>query len=273
MEISINDLSFKGQFKSLDEAKYCVKKIAFASLASKKLTGNEPVRRTRLLASRPFIGDKTIDQFKIELLKSKKPEDQTLLTVLLTNVVQGPFIDNSELNADVKEIQSVCKEPVDGSSLHYYLSKERESIHALISAENSGAYNSSYFEIEVPGLRVVKVINIITDACCENYTRRYESSPKHKIKKDKVIAGKLHSKMDLSDSVAQDCLNNGFQVLHSKYVYFFTNEQWYEFPQHVDGRYHGYPIGTPGNNVFINRIKRVFGEPPYKDTGYKFCAL
>ncbi|MEZ8095763.1 hypothetical protein ACED51_16820 [Photobacterium swingsii] len=273
MEVSINDLSFKGQFKSFDEVKSCIKKIACSSMASMELTGHSSVRRTRQLVGRPLIGDKTIDEFKIELFQSGNPADSTLLTNLLVNVVQGPFIDDSELNEELKQTQSICKEPVEGSSLHAYLSKEEESVHAVISAEKSKEYNHSNFKIKVPGIKEVMVLNLITDACCKQYSRKYEPNPKHAIRKDKKVAGKVHSKMDLSDSVAQDCLRNGIQILNNKYVYFFTNDQWYEFPQHTSGCYHGYPIGTPGNNAIINRIKRVFGEPPYKDTGYKFCTL
>ncbi|WP_052239052.1 hypothetical protein [Pectobacterium carotovorum] len=272
MDVSINDLSFKGQFLSYEEARSCIEKIALSSLASKVLTGNSPVRRTRGLSLRPFIGDKTIEEFKIELFQSKKPQDSLLLTNLLVNVVQGPFIDDAELNEELKEIQSICNEPVNGSSLHAYLSKEDESIHALISAERSEVYNGSILKLTVPGKKDLIVINIITDVCCKKYFRKYEGNPKHEIKEDKVVAGKLHSKMDLSDSLAQECLNNGFQILGNKHIYFFTNEKWYEFSEHTSGCYHGYPIGMPSNNFIINRIKRVFGEPPYNIDGYSFCT-
>lgn len=273
MEVSINDLSFKGQFKSFEEARSCIEKIACSSMASMELTGYSPVRRTRQLVRRPLIGDKTIEEFKIELFQSGKPEDSTLLTNLLVNVVQGPFIDESELNEKLNQTRSICEEPVEGSSLHAYLSKEEESVHAVISAEKSEAYDCQSFNIKVPDGKEVLVLNLRTEACCKMYSRKYEANPKHAIREDKNVAGKVHTKMDLSDSIAQECLNNGIQVLGNKYVYTFTNEQWYEFPPHTSGCYHGYPIGTPGNNATVNRIKRVFGEPPYNNTGYKFCTL
>ncbi|HHX8345883.1 TPA: hypothetical protein ACVOYS_004619 [Vibrio alginolyticus] len=272
MEVSINDLSFKGQFTSDEEAKACLLKIAATSLQSKKLTGNMPVRRTKDLVSRPLVGDKTIKDFQIDLYSSNKPEDQKILGALLTNIVQGPFINSSELNEELKDFKSVCDETIEGSSIHAYLSKENESINALISAEHIEQYNNPLIKFELPNKKEITVLNFLADTCCNNYIRKYEANKKHLIKEDKVVAGKVHSKMDLSDSSAQECLDNGFQVLGNKYVYYFTNDQWYEFPQHTLGCYHGYPIGTPTNMVTVNRIKRVFGNPPYEATGYKFCT-
>ncbi|TOM31099.1 hypothetical protein CGH78_21395 [Vibrio parahaemolyticus] len=271
MEVSINELSFKGQFASIEEARSCIRNIASSSFASKKLTGNSPVRRTKALEKRPFIGGKTIEEFKIELFQSKRPEDSQLLTQLLVSVVQGPFIDDSELNPDLAEAKSICKEPVGGTALHAYLSKGDESIHALISADKSGFYDCPMIELTYQGNKIT-VLNFLSDTCCQSYVRVYEANPKHAIQKDKIVAGKQHSKMDLSDTLAQECLDLGFQVLGGKYVYYFTNGKWYEFPQHTVGCYHGYPIGNPTNEAIINRIKRVFGEPPYELPGYKFCT-
>lgn len=273
MDVSINDLSFQGQFKSFEEAKSCIHKIVLSSMASKELTGYKPVRRTRQLANRPLIGNKTIDEFKIELFQSKRPEDSTLLTNLLANIVQGPFINDSELNDELKTIRSICDNPIDGSSLHAYVSKEEESVHAVISAEKSNEYNNPTLKIKVSAIKEIVVLNLMSEDNCKQYYRKYEVNTKHAIREDKTVAGKTHTKMDLSTSIAQECLNNGIQILNNKYVYVFTNGQWYEFPQHTNGCYHGYPIGMPGNNAIINRIKRVFGEPPYENTGYKFCSL
>lgn len=271
MEVSINDLSFKGQFQSIDEARSCIKKIAGSSIASQKLTGNSPVRRTKDLASRPFIGDKTIDEFRYELFNSTLPEDKQLLQLLLVNVVQGPFINDSELSPHIEEVESICKESISGTALHAYLSKTDESINAVISAEKSGFYDHSTIKLDVSG-KEVTILNLLSNTCCNGYFRTYQANPKHTILKSKIVNGKQHSKMDLSDLLAQECLDNGFQILNERYVYYFTNGQWYEFPQHTVGAYHGYPIGNPSNEATINRIKKVFGEPPYELLGYKFCT-
>lgn len=272
MEVSINDLSFKGQFKSNEEAGACLLKIATLSFQSKKLTGNMPVRRSKDLASRPLIGNKTINDFRMELYDSNKPEDQKLLSAILANIVQGPFIKGEELNKELKDIRSICDESIDGSSIHAYLSKESESINALISAENTEKYNVHILKFELPNKKEITILNFLTDACYNNYIRKYEANKKHLIKEDKLVEGKIHSKMDLSDSFSQECLDNGFQVLGNRYVYYFTHGQWYEFPQHTLGCFHGYPIGTPNNIAILNRIKRVFGDPPYDIPGYKFCT-
>ncbi len=272
MEVSINDLSFKGQFKSDEEAKFFLKEISRAALASKKITGNKPVRRTRQLSLRPLIGGKTIEEFKMELHNSKRPEDKTILGIILTNLGQGPFIDDTELDQNFAGFTSICAEKVDGSSIHAYLSKTDESINALISAGNSNEYSGPVLKFESCDGKEITVFNFTTAACCNGFYRTYEVNSKHIIRKDKVVAGNVHSKMDLTDALAQQCLDNGFQVLGHRSVYYFINQKWYEFPRHHTGIYHGYPIGLPSNDAIINRIKKVFGEPPYSTLGYKFCT-
>ncbi|MEL4340845.1 hypothetical protein AAEH92_09060 [Shewanella xiamenensis] len=267
MEVSINDLSFKGQFESFEQVESCINNLAIIATASMQLTGYSPIRRTKKLASRAIIGDKTIEEFKIELSQSKNPRHSSLLTQLLITIVQGPFIDSLELKEELKQTKSICGEEIEGTSLHAYLSKDDNSVNAVISADKSG-----YDDLPILYLnKSAKILNLHNEACCKTYARVYEANPKHTILKDKMVDGKIHSKMDLDDDIAQQCLVNGIQVLGHKYVYAFANNRWYEFPQHTLGCYHGYPIGNPGNNVLINKIKKVFGDPPYSNTGYKFC--
>ncbi|MFM5567734.1 hypothetical protein ACET8I_14415 [Aeromonas veronii] len=271
MEVAINDLSFQGQFNDIQEVTKCILNISKVSEASRKLTGNGIIRRTKTLSSRPLIGEKTIDEFHCELFSSKDPKDQMLLTMLLTSIIKGPFIKDDEFSEETKEIKSTCGASVDKSALHAYISKQNNAIHSVISAVKSQHYTESEIIINIaPGVKKT-IINFTTDDSCNAYLRTYESNQKHAIKADKYVNGKLHSKMDINDMDAQACLNNGFQILGDNSVYYFFNKQWYQFPTHVSGHYHGYPIGNPTNNAAINKIISVFGAPPYENTGYCFC--
>lgn len=271
MEVAINDLSFQGQFKDVEEVKKCILNISMVSNASRKLSGSGIVRRTKALSSRPLIGDKTIYNFHYELFSSLDPKDRTLSTILLTSIIQGPFIKDDEFSDTKKEIKSTCGAPVEKSALHAYISKKNDAIHSVISAIEAQHYTEPVITIEIaPGVKKT-VINFTTDENCSAYLRRYEANPKHAIKEDRYVHGKLYSRMDINDVDAQRCLDNGFQILGEDSVYCFFNNQWYQFPTHVTGHFHGYPIGKPTNNSAINKITSVFGEPPYENTGYCFC--
>lgn len=272
MDIAINDLSFKGQFESFDDMASCINTIAKISELSKKLNGNKPLRRTRNLAQRYITGDKTIQMFFNELLQRKDPKLQDLITMSLANIVQGPFIKQDELDEKIKKTKSICGEEIDGTAIHAYLSKKEESVHALISAPNSGYDCGIMFKVKIEKDKERTILNFITDACCSPLLRLYQANEKHAIIRDKIVGGNVYTRMDLDDNSAQACLDNGIQIIGSKYVYAFSQGKWYEFPPHTQGCYHGYPIGTPGNSAELNHIIRIFGQPPYSELGYKFCT-
>ncbi|BBT68279.1 hypothetical protein WP8S18E04_36630 [Aeromonas caviae] len=271
MEVAINDLSFQGQFNNIEDVKKCMLNISKVCEASRKLTGNGIIRRTKTLSSRPLTSEKTIYDFFHGLYLSKNPQDSTLLTTLLTSTIQGPFIKDDEFSESTKQIKSTCGSPVEKSALHSYLSKNNDVIHAVISAIDAPYYTEPVIKIDVAQGVKKTIINFTTDDNCNAYLRLFEANPKHAIKEDRYVNGKLHSKMDISDVDAQKCLDNGFQILGDDCVYCFFNNQWYQFPNHSPGYYHGYPIGKPTNNTAINKIISVFGGPPYESTGYCFC--
>ncbi|MDZ4034402.1 hypothetical protein U0868_22915 [Kluyvera ascorbata] len=273
MDVAINDLSFKGQFQSFDDMAACINTIAKISEISKKLNGNKPLRRTKNLAKRYISNDKTIQNFLYELMQLKDPKLQDLITMSLTNIVQGPFIKPEELDGNIKNTKSICGEIIDGTAIHAYLSKKEESVHAIISAPNSGYDCGIKFTVKIDKDVEKTIFNFMTDACCNSLLRIYQANSKHAILRDKTVGGNIHTRMDLDDDSAQMCLSNGIQIIGSKYVYSFNQGKWYEFPPHTPGCFHGYPIGTPSNLAELNHIIKIFGQPPYSDIGYKFCIL
>lgn len=269
MEIYINDLSFKGQFKDESEIIECITNISKVISKSKRLNGNSPIQRTRTLKDRPISGNMTISDFFAKTIASSDPQKTSLVTLFLT-LMQGPFIDTTLFNDDYENIKSICGEVVKFTSLHADLSKRNKSINAVISAPKLEYDNIPYFSLEIENDKKMVILNLSSESCCDTIFRIYESNPKHEIKRDKVVGGEQITKMDLDNSTAQQCLENGIQVLGDRFVYAFYNDKWYEFPSHQCGLYHGYPISDSANNPILNKIKRVFGMPPYNNVGYQF---
>lgn len=271
MNISINDLSFQGQFTSFSEIESCINTLFLASKASEYLTGKNPIQRTQRLADRHLTEFDTIRSYMNKLFTSQKPEERQLLNKILLTFVKGPFIKEYELDNEIRGITSICGEAVDDTALHAYLSRKDESVHAVISAPACIYESVNEFTLTGTGDKTILVLNFTSDVSCSRLLRRYEANIKHEIKADKIVNGKVHTRMDLNDETAQQCLMNGIQVFGNEYVYGFKDEKWYEFRPHTEGCYHGFPIVDPGNDSTLNRIKKVFGEPPYGLTGCQFC--
>ncbi|OEF57985.1 hypothetical protein [Enterovibrio norvegicus] len=271
MDVSINELSFKGQFKSIEEFVECLIDIASAIKGYNNLSDYQSLKRTKLLLKRPVIGDKTLDELRTELLNSEDSKASDVLGLILQNLVVGPFFKEKDFDALYDEAAAKCGEKITGTSLHAYVSRKSESIEALISAKGTEVYDTSEIEFECDRGFKTTLLNFQSEGCFQHYKRYYEPNPKHEIKKDKLVAGEVNTKMDLAPQEAQECLNNGVGIIGIKQIFSYRGDQWYEFPPHRDCLYHGFPIGNPQNNAAINRIIRVFGAPPYADSGFKFC--
>ncbi len=269
MEIYINDLSFKGQFKNEDEIISCINIISKIIMKSNRLNGGSHVQRTKELRDRPVSGNKTIHEAFQIILERSDPHKSSLITLFLT-LMQGPFISQSLFDVQYENIKSICGEVVKSTSLHADLSKKNKYINAVISAPKLEYDNVPFFLLEIGNGESIVMLNFSSESCCDRIFRIYEPNSKHEIKKDKVVDGEKITKMDLDNNIAQQCLENGIQILGERFVYAFYNGRWYEFPSHQDGRYHGYPIEDSGNNPTLNKIKKAFGTPPYTNVGYQF---
>jgi hypothetical protein len=271
MDVSVNDLSFKGRFTSSNEIEACVHHFQNVVQVAEELTGYKPVRRTRGLADRMLTPSDTIRSYMNHLHTTGSVADSKLLLNILLAFVKGPFIEEQEFDAQVRGTTSICGEIIDNTALHACFSRRDESIHAVISVTASPYDSVSDIYVSGPACNNVPVMNFVSKHHCLSLLRHYDSNEKHELRADKMVDGKVHTKMDLSSTDALRCLINGMQVLGDRYVYGFYHEKWYEFRPHTEGRYHGFPITDPGNEGTLNRIKRVFGEPPYSLAGYQFC--
>lgn len=271
MDILVNDLSFKGQFTSFSEIEECVHHFQDVVKVAEELAGYKPVRRTRGLADRMLTSSDTIRSYMNHLYTTGSAADAKLLQNILLTFVKGPFIEGPEFDAQVRGATSICGEIIDDTALHACFSRRDESVHAVISATASPYDSVSEIYVSGSVFNNVPVMNFVYKQHCLQLLRHYDANEKHELLADKMVDGKVHTKMDLSSTDALHCLRNGMQVLGDRYVYGFHHERWYEFRPHTEGRYHGFPITDPGNEATLNRIKRVFGEPPYSFVGYQFC--
>lgn len=271
MDIAINDLSFKGQFTSDEQIEHAFEALLMTTEAVKSLNGNSSIRRTEGLKNRYLTQNDTIHSYLHCLFLSPDPTKRALLDKILFTLIRGPYIQEQEFDAQFGALPSTCGESMGNTSLQAYVSRDDESVHGLVSIQNS-PYDSLY-EISInPEIKKpILVFNFISPTGFSPLLRKYDANPKHDIKQDKVVNGVVYSRMDLAPQEAEKCLINGMQVLESKCVYGYTNGQWYAFPPHLPGIYHGYPVGNPANHTEINRIKRVFGLPPYAPKGSQFC--
>lgn len=271
MDIAINDLSFKGQFTSDEQIEHAFEALLLTTETVKGLKGNTPICRTEGLKNRYLTQNDTIHSYLHCLFLSPEPAKRALQNKILITLIRGPYIQEQEFDARFGALLGPCGESMGSTSLQAYVSRYDDSVHGLVSIQNS-PYDSLH-EISInPGVKKpVLIFNFISPACFSPLQRKYDANPKHDIRQDKVVNGVVYSRMDLAPQEAERCLMNGMQVLESKCVYGYTNGQWYAFPPHLPGIYHGYPVGNPANHAEINRIKRVFGLPPYAPKGSQFC--
>jgi len=271
MDMYINDLSFQGQFKDFEEAIGAFEILAKAISSSNMMRGSTPVRRTKALKTMPVCQDKSIYEFLAWLLakSSTSPKYKDVSTLVLQHIVQGPFVDMNVLDLTIKDLIAPCNRKIEDSLIHAALSERYSSFPALVSIQMSEGYNCS--EITFEGSNK-KIINLFSENCATPFLRQYEPNPKHEIKESKAVAGKVHSKMDITIEVAQQILDQGIHLLSKNAIFSFYNDKWYQFPAHGDCKFHGYPIGKPTNNTNINLIISNIGLPPYPENGYKILS-
>ncbi|HDF5703653.1 hypothetical protein [Klebsiella variicola] len=271
MDISINDLSFKGQFTSFSEIEACVNDLMAVTQVAEELAGYKPIRRTRGLAERMLTRTESLRSYMNSLYGTGRAADEKLLQSILLTFVKGPFIPDDAFDDQVRGAVSICGDVVDDTALHACFSRKDESVHAVISAPLHPYDSVPEIRVAGNGCAQVPVLNFVSSTQCTSLLRCYDANPKHELKTDKLVNNNVHTKMDLDSDTALACLRDGMQVIGDRYVYGYYNEKWYEFRPHEDGRYHGFPIVDPGNEGTLNRIIRVFGEPPYSPAGYQFC--
>lgn len=271
MDMYINDLSFQGQFKDFEEAVEAFEQLALTINSSKIIRGLTPIRRSKELKNVQVCENKSVHEFLLWLHDKSKisPKHRDVLAAVLNNIVKGPFVDMSALDAALKDLIAPCTKNIENSLIHAALSERYSSFPAVASITKSKGYDCNEILLEAFDR---KVLNLFSEDCVIPLNRDYEVNVKHEIKNSKIVNGKMHTKMDLTPEEAQSVLEQGIYLQSKNAIFTFYNDTWYQFPAHVDCKYHGFPIGNPTNNPNINIIIKTIGSPPYPENGYKILS-
>ncbi|WP_392339754.1 hypothetical protein [Moritella marina] len=265
MDLIINEHSFKGQCSDFCSSVQTIINLSDAVNSTEELRNSRVVKRTKNLKNKMIMNDKSIHTLFTELISSKEPKHRDIATRVLSGLLKGPFFKDDDFCSTIIKIEDSSGACCLNSSMHALLSL-KQGTPIVVSAQGAEGYDKGEFELSVNSLKV-KILNILTKECIPPYSLTYQSNEKHEILKTKSVDGKVHTKMDLGDKVATSVLKNGFSVAGDKAIYAYHKEQWYKFPPHTQGCYHGFPIGNPTNDAVINQIIRDIGQPPYENVG------
>jgi hypothetical protein len=257
MRIYINELSFVGQAKTLEEASNLLYSLAKVASETKNLRGDNTIQRHSDLLGKEILGDQSLAQLFQRIGVTDNPLVKHRIRFFLLEYGKGPFFD-TDLNKNFPNHTCILvgnKKDVSGSCLA--ASVLSPSGGAVISAKNSADYKESSvsvsFKEEIEDDEKIKhVKNYCDTQSVKNDIWVYEKNPKHDPKTRK-IKGKDWTHMDLLPETAQQILSRAIaynkDVVYSKY-----KGQWYIFRRHDKNLYHGYPIKE--EKVPISALKK-----------------
>lgn len=251
MQLCINDIVYKGQLTDLNEAKEVLLSHAQNISESSNIRAGNLILRTEQLKNKYITQDKTIYDFFLLLQKSKVPEDKKLLALLLASFVKGPYI-----KLPVDDHATVFdEENIEQSALSYCVCNP--ITRAVVSPNIEGWQKDLTVKI-ASSFKTIR--NYFCSEQIDSETWKYESNPKHDIPKDIIVNGNVWSKMDLSDKQAQKLLSKSIKISHRRCSFAKHDEQWYQFYNHENNLYHGFPINNPGNDKDLNRVEKFLTE-------------
>ncbi|WP_394142092.1 hypothetical protein [Vibrio chagasii] len=251
MQLSINDIVYKGQCSDINEAKKVLLSHAKNVSESSSLRAGNLILRTEQLKNKNITKDKTIYDVFILLQKSRDPEDRKLLMLLLTSFVKGPYIKFPT----IKHSSLLGQENIDQSALSYCACNP--ITRAIVSPNIEGWQQDLTVKV-ASSFQTVK--NYFCPKQIDSDTWKYESNPKHEIPKDIIVKGNVWSRMDLSDQEAQKLLSKSVKISHRRCSFAKNGGQWYQFYNHENNLYHGFPINNPGNDKDLNRVEKLLSD-------------
>lgn len=251
MELSINDMAYRGQFDD-ESAKVVLKSHVDNIKYCSMISGKKIIARTEGLKYRPLTSKMNILDFCFSLGKSKSDRDRTLNRLLLIKFVKGPYIKVSSVSCLLFN-----SEEITNSALEYCL--ENSTTRGLVSP-NIEDCNGEINLLDNNQNLVASIVNHSNLKDINDCTWRYEPNPKHDIPSDYIVNGNVWSKMNLSDVEAQELLSCGFKIKDRRCVFAFKDEQWYQFYNHEANLFHGFPINNPGNDRYLNQVIKFMDE-------------
>ncbi|PMG53794.1 hypothetical protein [Vibrio splendidus] len=260
MEICINERAFHAQLEKDEEVFALFENLIEMFEATSTIRNKKQLKRTRCLKDKEILRNLSISQYCHQLLKNKIPEQKKYNQLILLYFMKSPYLDaQTGLENVSDEYGECCKE----SSLEYAYSYN--GVCALISPKQS-KYSNGIVKLSSSGNNI-EITNFVDCDSIKKQTWYYEENKKHAIKEDIIVKGNTWSTMDLNPDIAQLALTNSFGFKGKRCAYAYYNDQWYQFYNHHDNLYHGFPIVDKGNDPDLNRIKKLFGEKPENDIG------
>ncbi len=244
MRIYINELSFAGQAKTLEEASVLLHFLTQVASRTKEIRGDNIVQRHSHLLGKKLLKSRSLALLFEDIKKTDNRIVKDRIRFFLLEYGKGPFFDK-DLSKNFPNHACVLiagQADVSGSCLA--ASALSPSGGSVLSVKNSDDYTVSsisvIFKAETgDDEKKTYIKNYCNIQSVEKDIWRYESNPKHEPETRK-IKGKNWTHMELLPETAQRVLNCG--IKYKKDVYNNYNGQWYIFRSHHKNYYHGYPV-------------------------------
>lgn len=266
MKVYINDSSFIGQAKNVDDAISLLDELVETIYEIKTFSCKNKGAISKGLKNCCIIKDLSLIEFIHGLdrkIKKQREAKERYLHVLCTKPHykskhgQGDTI----LDEQGESLRNTCFDSAAVSKCGA----------VVVSLNNCPKYSSRTIKVisSVANERNIMNVSYLIDA--KNLRWNYEPNPKHR-NKPKNIGKHTISEMDLSNDVAQKVLTNGF-FINEKVLSFYENN-WYCFPSHLANNFHGYKITFHENNklyAHVNEIMKRICFTPRGQIWHGYC--
>lgn len=248
MEIFVNDHSFSAGLPDSPSACAALEEMTKIAALAIELSNGRPIKRTRKLKEARILSDKSLIELIVEL--TKEPKYQKLAALFLDFFAKAPFVESfhQEVGSSVVDSSGLC---VKGTSLD-----EASSLYFGAAVISLTHIEENFFKINSSKFGVRSILNLSCAKKMSALIWRYEDNPKHRISKDKMVNGEIHSAMQLDLQSCQRALSNGLLIGSS--VYNRVGDQWYKFHCHKDNFFHGFPINVKKSYKDFATASRVF---------------
>lgn len=248
MEIFVNDHSFSDPLPDSSSARAALEEMTKIAALAIELSNGRPIKRTRNLKNAEILANKSLIVFIIEL--TKEPKYQKVAALFLDFFAKAPFVEghHQEVDSSVVDVSGIC---VKGTSLD-----EASSLYIGAAVISLTQADGLYLKINSSRFGIRNILNLSCSKITSSLIWRYDDNPKHRILKDKMVNGEIHSAMKLDLQSCQRTLSNRLLVGNS--VYSRVDGQWYKFNCHKDNLFHGFPINVKTSYKDFATASRVF---------------
>lgn len=250
MKIFLNERSIPERSTNPNDVYAALSSLVHLAAAVRKISNNQQIRRHRYLKDKEVLVGKSLFDYIVGLGKDPDPNIRKLKILFLQLFAKAPFLEF--VHKDGEQVTDVAGNCLKDSCFDDASSCRTGAAVISASVANEVAERYFYTISSVFGPR--KILNIYDISELEKMSWVYKSNEKHDIPKDVIVAGEVHSAMQLTDDQAQNLLSNG--VMIGRCIFNKINNQWYKFHCHEKNIYHGFPIDvkTPYKEFSAARI-------------------